>query len=186
VEYGESESAGIDRRLVEFEDVMEEVFEQVAAPYSPPTGPFGSPRPGNGGTDLARAPSAAIPSKSALAAARQFWTKVIRRCGEPVPGTKGEFQPRPAESAESATFRVFVVDFPRTIPNCVRLVTTDPRVLILFRCSPAESVPRHAQGNGTADPGGWETLVTTPVPWTAISSLEVVSYRRTTPTAAAG
>jgi hypothetical protein len=164
----------------EFEDVAQEVTEPVIVHDSPPTDPLG-PRAG-----------APVPDKDALAAARQFWTKVIRCCAEPVSGKKGEFRPQPAEAAERATFRVSVVDYSpsgflassRSITDCVRLVTTDPQVLILHRCSPAESGP--AQVNGAPAGATWEVLVTTPVPWTAIRSVEVVGYRRTAPAAAAG
>ena len=173
--------SAIGCRIVgEFDDDARDFAE---AEFVPPDALLA--RPSDAPSLVAGRPAFLPPSEEALAAARQFWLKVIRRFTEPVPGRKRYVRVRDSGVPNRGRIEVDcgrgwaglsdldASRLPRNHLSAHELDVSDKLCLVLFR--------RDEPSPGDADNDAWVSEVSIPVPWTEVVRLRFEVQRPAQP-----
>jgi hypothetical protein len=112
------------------------------------------------------------PTPKALAAAKKFWVKIIRRFTESVPAMKGRLRVRDSGAPNRGRIDVAYGRYPATVGNHRsghELDVSDKLCLTLFH----DEEPTGRAG----DKGHWVREVSIPIPWTEIVNIQFAIMR---------
>jgi hypothetical protein len=113
------------------------------------------------------------PSAEALAAAKKFWVKVIRRFTEPVPAKKGRLRVRDSGDPNRGSIEVRCATYRLVVGNDRarhELDVSDKQCLTLFQ----SETPAREKGEQP-----WVKELSVPIPWTEIANIQFVVWRST-------